>query len=49
MGNHTSMVMQKNANVINFVQSRARSRVSIDFSCTFSEIQNTGHSQCISS
>ncbi|RWW46155.1 hypothetical protein BHE74_00047949 [Ensete ventricosum] len=25
------------------------SRVSIDFSCTISEIQNTGHSRCISS
>ncbi|RZS23068.1 hypothetical protein BHM03_00055920, partial [Ensete ventricosum] len=38
----------KNATVINFVQSRTRSRVSIGFSCTVSEIQNTSHSHCIS-
>ncbi|RRT56179.1 hypothetical protein B296_00014243 [Ensete ventricosum] len=29
-------------------QSHVQSRVSIDFSCTISEIQNTGHSQRIS-
>ncbi|RZS24663.1 hypothetical protein BHM03_00057759, partial [Ensete ventricosum] len=34
----------KNATVINFVQSR----VSIDFSCTVSKIQNTGLS-CLNS
>ncbi|RRT31140.1 hypothetical protein B296_00056029 [Ensete ventricosum] len=32
------MVSQKNVKVINFAQSR----VSIGFSCTVSEIQNTG-------
>ncbi|RZR95958.1 hypothetical protein BHM03_00024866 [Ensete ventricosum] len=37
------MVSRKYVTVINFVQSR----VSIDFSCTISESQNTGHSQCI--
>ncbi|RRT35207.1 hypothetical protein B296_00057496 [Ensete ventricosum] len=31
-----------------FVQSHVQTRVSIGFSCTFSEIQNTGDSQCIS-
>ncbi|RRT62644.1 hypothetical protein B296_00015385 [Ensete ventricosum] len=39
MGSRMSMVSQKNATVINFVQNR----VSIDFSCTISELQNTGH------
>ncbi|RWW44212.1 hypothetical protein BHE74_00050051 [Ensete ventricosum] len=39
-----SMVSRKNATVINFVQSR----VSNDFSCTVSEIQNTGLSLLIS-
>ncbi|RRT71520.1 hypothetical protein B296_00017895 [Ensete ventricosum] len=43
MGICTSTVLQKNATVINFAQSRD----SIDFSCTVMEIQNTGHSQCI--
>ncbi|RWW53346.1 hypothetical protein BHE74_00040186, partial [Ensete ventricosum] len=37
----------KNATVMNFAQSHARSRLSIDFSCTVSEIKNTGHSQSI--
>ncbi|RZS21597.1 hypothetical protein BHM03_00054250 [Ensete ventricosum] len=41
MGSRTNMVSQKNVTVINFRQSR----VSIDFSCTVSEIQNIGHSQ----
>ncbi|RWW35677.1 hypothetical protein BHE74_00059361 [Ensete ventricosum] len=49
MGSHTSMVSRKNATVINFAQSRARSLVSIDFSCTVSKNQNIGHSQRISS
>ncbi|RWW56491.1 hypothetical protein BHE74_00036786 [Ensete ventricosum] len=37
-------VSRKNAMVINF----ARSRVSIGFSCTLYEIQNTGHLKRIS-
>ncbi|RWV79620.1 hypothetical protein GW17_00059219 [Ensete ventricosum] len=37
------MVSQKNVTVIDFAQSR----VSIGFSCTISEIQNTGHSRLI--
>ncbi|RZS24011.1 hypothetical protein BHM03_00057029 [Ensete ventricosum] len=44
----TSMVLQKNATVINFVRSRAQSGVMIGFTCTISEIQNTGHSRRIS-
>ncbi|RZS08000.1 hypothetical protein BHM03_00038922 [Ensete ventricosum] len=48
MGKRTSTVSRKNATVINFTQSRARSRVSIGFSSTILEIQNTSHSQCIS-
>ncbi|RWV79621.1 hypothetical protein GW17_00059218 [Ensete ventricosum] len=44
MVSRMSMVSRKNATVINFAQSR----VSIGFSCTVSEIQNTGHSRCIS-
>ncbi|RRT31207.1 hypothetical protein B296_00059060 [Ensete ventricosum] len=44
MGSHMSMVSQKNAMVINFTQSR----VSIYFSCTVSEFQDTSHSQRIS-
>ncbi|RWW35246.1 hypothetical protein BHE74_00059841 [Ensete ventricosum] len=35
----------KNATIINFAQSHVRSRVSIGFSCTVSEIQKIGHSQ----
>ncbi|RRT32215.1 hypothetical protein B296_00054837, partial [Ensete ventricosum] len=31
--------------VINFVRSRTQSRVLIGFTCTVSEIQNTGHSR----
>ncbi|RZS27374.1 hypothetical protein BHM03_00060830 [Ensete ventricosum] len=31
--------------VIYFAQSRTQNRVSIDFSCTISEIQNFGHSR----
>ncbi|RRT40431.1 hypothetical protein B296_00044170 [Ensete ventricosum] len=34
--------------VINIAQSLARNRVSIDFSCTISEIQYTSHFQLIS-
>ncbi|RWW56280.1 hypothetical protein BHE74_00037020 [Ensete ventricosum] len=48
MGSHTSMISRKNVTVINFGQNHARSRVSIDFLCIVSEIQNTGHSQRIS-
>ncbi|RZR71135.1 hypothetical protein BHM03_00003766 [Ensete ventricosum] len=36
----------KNAIIINFAQSHTQ--VPIDFSCTISKIQNTGHSQRIS-
>ncbi|RWW49320.1 hypothetical protein BHE74_00044539 [Ensete ventricosum] len=38
-----SMISRKNVTVINF----AHSQVSIDFSHTISEFQNTRHSQCI--
>ncbi|RRT59578.1 hypothetical protein B296_00044380 [Ensete ventricosum] len=44
-GSRTSLVSQNNTTVINFAQHHAQSRVSIGFSCTVSEIQNTGHSQ----
>ncbi|RRT60474.1 hypothetical protein B296_00038519, partial [Ensete ventricosum] len=37
----------KNMTVLNFVQCRKRRQVSIDFSCTISEIQYTSHSQRI--
>ncbi|RRT37829.1 hypothetical protein B296_00022624, partial [Ensete ventricosum] len=37
----------KKVTVIIFAKSHAQSRVSISFSCTISEIQNTGHSQRI--
>ncbi|RRT31407.1 hypothetical protein B296_00057818, partial [Ensete ventricosum] len=47
-GSRTSMVSRKNTMVINFARSRVLSQVSIGFSCTISEIQNTGHSQRIS-
>ncbi|RWW51358.1 hypothetical protein BHE74_00042305 [Ensete ventricosum] len=43
MVSHMSTVLLKNTTVINFAQSR----VSIGFSCTTSEIQNTGHSRLI--
>ncbi|RWW61871.1 hypothetical protein BHE74_00031042 [Ensete ventricosum] len=43
MGSLTSMVSRKYPTITNFVQSR----VSIYFSCTISEIQNSSHSQCI--
>ncbi|RWV77316.1 hypothetical protein BHE74_00023226 [Ensete ventricosum] len=39
-----STILRKNATIIIFAQSR----VSINFSCTVLEIQNTGHSQRIS-
>ncbi|RZR91989.1 hypothetical protein BHM03_00020218 [Ensete ventricosum] len=42
MVSHTSMDSSKNMTVINFARSRAQSFVSIGFSCTISEIQNTG-------
>ncbi|RWV79472.1 hypothetical protein GW17_00059399 [Ensete ventricosum] len=48
LGSRTSLVSRKNVTVINFAQSRAQNRVSIDFLCTVSEIQNTSHSQHIS-
>ncbi|RWV78256.1 hypothetical protein BHE74_00044540 [Ensete ventricosum] len=44
MGSRTSTVLLKNMTVINFAQSR----VSIDFSCTVLEFQNTSLSQRIS-
>ncbi|RWW47690.1 hypothetical protein BHE74_00046296 [Ensete ventricosum] len=44
MGSRTNTVSRENMTVIKF----ARSRVSIDFSCTVSKIQNTGHSRRIS-
>ncbi|RRT68424.1 hypothetical protein B296_00035783, partial [Ensete ventricosum] len=44
LGIRTSLVSRKNVMVINFVQSHMQCRVSIDFSCTVSEIQNIGHS-----
>ncbi|RZS28111.1 hypothetical protein BHM03_00061673 [Ensete ventricosum] len=48
MASRTSTLSEKNTTVINFVRSHALSRVSIGFSCTVSEIQNTAHSRCIS-
>ncbi|RRT35862.1 hypothetical protein B296_00046762 [Ensete ventricosum] len=48
MGSRTSTVSQKNTTDIKFAQSHMRSRVSIGFSCTISEIQNTSHFQRIS-
>ncbi|RRT60477.1 hypothetical protein B296_00038525 [Ensete ventricosum] len=47
-GSCTNTVSRKNTTVKNFVQNHARSQVSIDFSRTISEIQNTGHFQRIS-
>ncbi|RRT32807.1 hypothetical protein B296_00055984 [Ensete ventricosum] len=44
MVSRMSIVSRKNTTVINFAQNR----VSINFSCTISEIQNTGHSRLIS-
>ncbi|RWV84016.1 hypothetical protein GW17_00054302 [Ensete ventricosum] len=44
MVSRMSMVSRKNATIINFAQSR----VSIGFSCTVLEIQNTGLSRLIS-
>ncbi|RWV76880.1 hypothetical protein GW17_00062382 [Ensete ventricosum] len=43
MGSRTSMVLQKNTTNINI----ARSRLSIDFSCNVSKIQNTSHSHVL--
>ncbi|RRT64632.1 hypothetical protein B296_00040352 [Ensete ventricosum] len=48
MGSSTSTVSRKKVTIINLVQSRTQIRVSIDFSCPISKIQNTGHSQRIS-
>ncbi|RRT51054.1 hypothetical protein B296_00051321 [Ensete ventricosum] len=39
-----STILRKNMMIINFTQSCTRIRVSINFSCTVSKIQNTGHS-----
>ncbi|RWV79468.1 hypothetical protein BHE74_00014878 [Ensete ventricosum] len=47
LGSRTSLVSRKNTTVINFAQSNTQRRVSINFSCTVSEIQNIGHSQRI--
>ncbi|RRT31750.1 hypothetical protein B296_00054755 [Ensete ventricosum] len=47
-GSYTITVLRKNTTVINFAQSHMQSRVSIDFPCPISELQNTSHSQCIS-
>ncbi|RZR96094.1 hypothetical protein BHM03_00025055 [Ensete ventricosum] len=47
MGSRTSTVSQKNVMVINFMRSHAQIRVSIGFSCTVSEIQNTSRSRNI--
>ncbi|RRT32472.1 hypothetical protein B296_00054068 [Ensete ventricosum] len=44
MVSRMSMISQKNTTVMNFAQSQ----VSISFSCTVLEIQNTGHSRLIS-
>ncbi|RWW74931.1 hypothetical protein BHE74_00017070 [Ensete ventricosum] len=48
MGRRTSTVLPKKVIVVNFVQSRTQSQVSIGLSCTVSKFQNTGLSQCIS-
>ncbi|RRT55715.1 hypothetical protein B296_00033225 [Ensete ventricosum] len=48
MGSRTNTVSQKNSMVIYFARSHAQSRVSIDFSCSVSKIQNTCHSRRIS-
>ncbi|RRT31372.1 hypothetical protein B296_00054179 [Ensete ventricosum] len=48
MGSRTSTLSRKNATVINITRICAESRVSIGFSFTISEIQNTGQSQRIS-
>ncbi|RWW37829.1 hypothetical protein BHE74_00056998 [Ensete ventricosum] len=47
LGNRMSLVSEKNVMVINYAQCHAQFRVSINFSCTISEIQNTSHSQRI--
>ncbi|RZS19762.1 hypothetical protein BHM03_00052201 [Ensete ventricosum] len=43
MGSCTSIILRKNATIINFTQSR----VSISFLCTVSVTQNIGHSERI--
>ncbi|RZS27420.1 hypothetical protein BHM03_00060872 [Ensete ventricosum] len=48
MGSRTSMVSWKNVTIINIAQSHVQSHISIGFSCTVSEIKNTGHSKSIS-
>ncbi|RWV92468.1 hypothetical protein GW17_00045154 [Ensete ventricosum] len=47
IGSRKSMVSLKNVTVINFAQCCTQSRVSISFSCTIKEFQNTSHSQRI--
>ncbi|RZS28799.1 hypothetical protein BHM03_00062448 [Ensete ventricosum] len=47
MGSLMNTVSRKNAMVINFTRSHAQSRVSIGFTCTVSDIQNTSHSRRI--
>ncbi|RRT31179.1 hypothetical protein B296_00057740 [Ensete ventricosum] len=48
MGSRTSTLSQKNTTVKNFARSSSECQVSIGFTCTISEIQNTGQSQRIS-
>ncbi|RWW72765.1 hypothetical protein BHE74_00019405 [Ensete ventricosum] len=48
MGSRTITVSRKNMTVINFMQSRAQSRVQISFSCTILKFQKTDNSQRIS-
>ncbi|RZS26039.1 hypothetical protein BHM03_00059358 [Ensete ventricosum] len=47
MRSRTSMVSRKNVMAINFVRSRAQSRVSISFSCTVLEIKTIDYSRRI--
>ncbi|RWW37470.1 hypothetical protein BHE74_00057408 [Ensete ventricosum] len=48
MGSLTNTISRKNTMVINFARNHMQSYVSIRFSCTISEIQNTGYSKRIS-
>ncbi|RWW84013.1 hypothetical protein BHE74_00007424 [Ensete ventricosum] len=48
MRRRTRTVSQKNTTVIYFARSHEQSRVSIDFWCTNSKIQSTGHCRRIS-
>ncbi|RZS12597.1 hypothetical protein BHM03_00044059 [Ensete ventricosum] len=45
MRSRTSTISQKNSTVINIARCYTQSRVLINFLCTVSEIQNTGHSR----